>query len=157
MKFYYRRIFHHEKNKYPGFISSVIRYKIGSNYDLERFDVRNDLTYPINLDDYELLMEELDRDRSVLYNRLLNAMELLDSTPIIHFTDEMRKRKVYPGDRYSRLSLCIFSSKEDPITSLYLEGNTDELFDGHKLFPLTRTSHYYKSKVKPKAGRPRKK
>lgn len=156
MKFLYRRIFHHEKNKFPGIISSVIKYKYNDNYDLERLDVKNDLTNPVKLDDYELILKELDKDRPVLYNRLLSAMELLDTTPIIHFTDSVKKKKVYPGDRYTIISLCIFSSSNTKLTPLYREEDTDNIFRDSNIFSLTRASHY-KLKSKPKVGRPKKK
>jgi len=155
MKFYYRRILHSEKNKYPGVITSVIRYKDHHKYDLEKFEVKNDLTNPINLDDYELFIEELDRDRKILYHRLSGAMNLLDSTPILHFTDDMKKRKVYPGDRYAKISVCIFCSNNKVMSPLYKEADTDDLFVGANLFPLTRLSHY-RSKSKPRVGRPKK-
>lgn len=157
MEFYYRRIFHHEKNKFPGLISSVVQYQKNSNYDFEVFKVKNDITRPINLDDYELFIEELDRDRPILYDRLLAIFNMLESTPIVHFTDKMNKRKVYPGDRYAKLSLCIFSSVNEIISPLYFKGETDKLFEGANLFPLTRISHYHKKPYRPKAGRPKKK
>lgn len=155
MKFFYRRILHSEKNKYPGIITSVIRYKDHHKYDVEKFVVKNDLTNPINLDDYELFFEELDKDRKILYHRLREAMSLLDSTPIIHFTDEIKKRKVFPGDRLNRLSFCMFSSSNEIHSPMYLEADTDEIFHKANIFPLTRPP-YYRSKSKPRVGRPKK-
>lgn len=155
MKFYYRRIFQHEKNKFPGIVNSIIKYKDENKYDLEKFNIQNNLNYPIDLDRYEIFIEELDRDRKILYNRLLEAMSLLEGTPIIHFTNEMKKRKIYPGDRYARLSLCLFSSVNEYISPIYLVGDTEKLFHGSNLFPLTRVKHY-QSKTKTRVGRPKK-
>jgi len=155
MKFFYRRILFTEKNKYPGIITSVIRYKDEHKYDVEKFDIKNDLTNPTNLDDYELFFEELDKDRKILYHRLSEAMSLLDSTPIIHFTDEVKKRKVYPGDRFSKLSFCMFSTSNNIHSPMYLEADTDVVFKDANIFPLTRLPHY-RSNSKPRVGRPKK-
>lgn len=156
MKFYYRKISHLEKNVFPGIIYTVIRNMYEDSEQFEPFVIKNDLKNPVDLDRYEIYFEEMDRDRKILYDRILRVFNMLDRTPIVHVLDTVKVRKVFPGDRYRKITCCIFTSKNEVVSSLYKEGDTDKLFVRNNIFKITKDSHY-KIPTSSKVGRPPKK